>query len=47
MLTFYLFFAASALHPATIFCASAADRHILLRTGSPFFNFGAESALGY
>src|SRR5579863_1974095 len=36
MLTFHLFFAASALHPATIFSASAAVKHILLRTVSPW-----------
>src|ERR1700680_1668032 len=38
MLTFHLFFAASALHPAKIFSASAAVKHILLRTGSPWFH---------
>jgi hypothetical protein len=38
MLTFHLFLAASALHPATIFCASAAVKHILLRIIAPFFD---------
>src|SRR5579864_9107716 len=36
ILTFHLFFSASTLQAATIFCASAALKHDLFRTRSPF-----------